>query len=97
MGSLKLFVIACLAFVATLSCLPMAKGWDILLLLGLLPLEFGLAVLAASKLRRHAMDAIEEQEIKAECKADSVTVTCSRCGRLNSVRTRICPRCEQRL
>ena len=94
-GQLKLLILASLAFVATLATLPEARGWNILFLLSLLPLEFGVLMIASRNLHRLAKEAEEESEVKAETAADSVTIPCSHCGRLNSVRTRICPRCEQ--
>ncbi len=96
-GQLRLWILASLAFVATLAALPEARGWNILFLLGLLPLECGVLMMASRNLHQLAKEAEEEREVKAEIAADSVTVPCSRCGRLNSVRTKICPRCEQHL
>ncbi len=96
-GNFKLLVLAGLAFVGTLVALPEASGWNILFLLGLLPFEFGLVMIAARNLHHLAKEAAEEKEVQAEVAADSVTAPCPRCGRLNSVRTRICPRCEQHL
>jgi len=93
-SQVRLLIIASLAFVFTLATLSEAKGWNILFPVGLLPLELGVAAIMGRSLFRQAH---EELKMKSELAADAVTVPCSRCGRLNSVRTCVCPRCDQHL
>ena len=90
----SLLLLAVMAFIGTLLSLPVAKGWTFVLLLGLLPMR-------TWRDRGHRPPPLrlnrEVRQTQAETAADAVTEPCPCCGRMNSVRTRICPRCKRHI
>ena len=72
----------------------MAKGWTSSSFWGCFPMELGAIVVTGRPLLRLNR---EVRQTQAETAADAVTEPCPCCGRMNSVRTRICPRCERHI
>ncbi len=90
----KVFLIALAAVAGTLATLFEARGTVDFLLVALLPIEIAALFFSGRSLYRRHKD---EAETIAETKAASVKVPCPNCSRENSVLTRICPRCDQKL
>jgi hypothetical protein len=91
----KIFFIALVVVVGTVAALFENNGTESrLLLIALLPVEVAVLYCSGRSLYRHHRDEVEEI---AETKAASDKMPCPNCGRENSVLTRICPRCDQKL